>query len=176
MHLQPLAIDGVFRASTRRKLERRFDWFRLDALSPALPSGWLPAVGTNFLPLPGHIAGLHCTTDHLVVTCVAGRAALVVVDMRVGATTFGRWIPVDLDTVNRITVVVPPHTAWGFQAATADTAVLCLHRETPPGPQINPLDSDLAIQWPLSAVEPQGASLADILPLLPTLDERSGNS
>lgn len=149
MYLQPLAIDGVFRATPSAKAARTFDWYRDDVLAPALPAGWRPTFGTTHTALPGQVDGLHLQTGHRVVTCVAGRVALVVVDLRQGAPTFRRWIPLDLDPVNRVTVVIPPESAWGYQAFTPHAAVLSLHRGEPDGVPLDPADPALAISWPL---------------------------
>lgn len=167
VHLQPLAIDGVFRATPRTKGARRFDWFRTDALAHVLPPSWQPAIGTTYTALAGQVEGLHCERGHRVVTCVSGRVALVVVDVRVGAPTFGRWIPIDLDTVNRVTVIIPPDTAWGFQAFTGEAALSSLHEEAANGIRIHPADTDLAIAWPLAVTEAAGTPLAEVLDLLP---------
>lgn len=147
MHLQPLAIDGVFRAIPGVKGGRTFDWYREDVLAPALPSAWRPSFGTTHTALLGHVEGLYRDQDHRVVTCVSGRVALVVMDARVGLPTSNRWIPLDLDTVNRVTVVIPPHAAWGFQACAPNTALLSLHR----GTQLSShaFDPALGIVWPL---------------------------
>jgi len=167
VHLQPLAIDGVFRATPRRAGTRTFDWFRGDALGPALPAAWTPTIGTMHTALPGHVEGLHCETSHRVVTCVSGRVALVVLDIRVGAPTFGRWIPIDLDTIHRVTVIIPGHTAWGFQAFTEGASLLSLHRGEPNGLIIHPEDLQLAIAWPLDVRGAHGIPLAEVLPRLP---------
>lgn len=169
MHIQPLAIDGVFRATPRSKGARRFDWFRADALAPALPPSWYPAVGTVYTALAGQVEGLHCERGHRVVTCVSGRIALVVVDVRVGSATFGRWIPIDLDPINRVTVVIPPDSAWGFQAFTGEAALMALHEEAANGIRIHPEDVDLAIAWPLTVNGANGTALAEVLDLLPEI-------
>lgn len=167
VNLQPLAIDGVFRAIPGGKGTRSFDWYRTDVLARALPDGWFPRVGTTTTELLGHVHGLHCDTGYRVVTCVSGRVALVVVDVRVGAPTFGRWIPIDLDTTNRVTVVIPPETAWGFQAFTATASLMSLHQAPAEGVQIDPCDPALEIAWPLPVRKASGDSLAAVMPALP---------
>lgn len=144
-----------------------FDWYRADKLATVLAPGWSPTVATAQTLLAGRVEGLHCGDGHRIVTCVAGRIALVVVDVRVGAATFGRWIPVDLDTVNRVSVVIPPSTAWGFQAHTSTATLMSLHQEAPDGITIDPTDPDLQIAWPLKVVAAAGVPLAQVLSRLP---------
>lgn len=161
VHLQPLAIAGVFRATPGSKGARHFDWYRADVLAPALPPAWTPALGTTYTALKGRVEGLHCDGGHRVLTCAAGRIALVVVDLRRGEATFGRWIPIDLDTINRVSVVVPPHAAWGFQAHTDTAALIALHAGSTPGLTIDPADPGLQISWPLPVIGPGGLTLSE---------------
>lgn len=162
-----MAIDGVFRATPVRKGSRTFTWYSAAALARTLPDGWRPTTGSIHTALPGQIDGLHCQTGHRVLTCVSGRVALVVLDIRVGAPTFGRWIPIDLDTVERVSVIVPADAAWGFQAVTTGAAVLTLHNGEPDGLGIDPTDPSLAIAWPARITHSSGAPVAEVMDLLP---------
>lgn len=148
VHVEPLAIAGVYRATSRKKGDRRFDWFRSSALQAALPPDWVPSVGTMIEQQAGRIEGLLLQDDHVALTCAAGKAALAVLDARIGSATFGRWIPQDLDTFDRVTVIVPPGCAWGFQAFTR-TTLITVHRGLIPSVVINPRDPWLQIAWPL---------------------------
>lgn len=171
MNVEKLAIAGVVRATPRRKAAQRFDWYRLDVLAAHLPEDWIPSLGTSQRTLAGAIDGLYHGASARVVTCVSGRIAFVVVDLRVGSPTFGRWIPEDLDTESQVTMVVPPGVGWGFQTITAGAALLSLHCETQSNPQIDPRDPDLQIAWPLNhAGRPRGNSLSQAMPSLPVVD------
>lgn len=165
--MEKLAIRGVVRATPRTKAARQFDWFRFDALADSLPRQWHPTVGTMHTGGRGHIEGLFCDSGPRIVTCVAGRVALVVVDLRLGSPTFGRWIPEDLDTADRVTIVIPADIGWGFQTATWDAALLSLHDDSPRRPLIDPRDERLEIMWPLSGHGRQGIPLADAMAHLP---------
>jgi dTDP-4-dehydrorhamnose 3,5-epimerase len=167
VNVEKLAIRGVVRATPRTKAARRFDWYRGDALADTLPDQWHPTVGTMHTGERGHIAGLFCHRGPRILTCVSGRVALVVVDLRVGSPTFGRWIPEDLDTRDRVTIVVPGDVGWGFQTATWDAGLLSLHDESPGLPLIDPRDERLEILWPLRNGRGQGMPLAEALPNLP---------
>lgn len=171
VHLQRLAIDGVYRATPAQKGARTFDWFQQATFAPALPAGWCPAFGTTYTALPGQVIGLYPQAGHSVMTCAAGRVALVVVDLRVGAPTFGRWIPIGMDTVERATIIVPPDTAWGFQAVSPGSALLSLHTRAPDGLVIDAMDAALQIAWPLSPTTQPGTSLSDAIDVLPVFKQ-----
>lgn len=162
VHLERLAIPGVYRATPRRKAARSYDWFRVDALSPALPADWRPEIGTMNTVHRSEVTGLYIEAGHRLITCVTGRLALVVVDVRKGSATFSRWIPVDLEPIDRPTVVIPPGTAWGYQGFSSVSVALTLHPDLPPGPQLDPMDKDLQITWPLPATS-AGISLENAL-------------
>lgn len=170
MNVEQLAIRGVARATPRTKAARQFDWFRADALRGCLPAAWHPAVGTMYTGKQSQIHGLFCDDGPHVLTCVSGRVALVVVDLRLGSPTFGRWIPEDLDTEDRMTIVVPANVGWGFQIATWDAALLCLHDEAPRRPLIDPRDERLDIMWPLQSSGEQGIPLTEAMQQLPTYE------
>jgi dTDP-4-dehydrorhamnose 3,5-epimerase len=151
VNIEPLAIGGVFRATPRAKGVRKFDWYRTDALAPALPAGWTPEIGTMHTVHRGQLFGLHLASAHRAVTCVTGRISLVVVDARRGLATFGRWIPLDLEPIVRPTIVIPPGIAWGYQGFSDVAVLLSLHEDEPQGPLVDPLDPELQISWPLPA-------------------------
>ena len=86
------------------------------------------------------------------VTCVQGRVADVVVDIRVGSPTFGRWIPIELDARSKSAVLIGEGLGHGFQALTQDATIMYLlsHRYEPSVEHgINPLCPTLAIRWPI---------------------------
>lgn len=150
MNVETLAIPGVYRATPRRKAVRSYDWYRTDALSPALPDDWRPAVGTVHTIHRGQVIGLHVESGHRVVTCVTGRLALAVADVRRGSGTFARWIPLNLEPIDHPTVVIPPGTAWGVQGFAEISVLLALHEDGGLGLQLDPTDPSLEISWPLS--------------------------
>lgn len=90
------------------------------------------------------------------VMCVAGEAMDVVVDVRVGSPTFGRWEAVRLDDVSRQGVYLAEGLGHAFMALSESATVVYLC-SSPYDPAIehaiHPLDPDLAIEWP-SGVEP----------------------
>ncbi|MEA5367183.1 dTDP-4-dehydrorhamnose 3,5-epimerase [Amycolatopsis sp., V23-08] len=85
------------------------------------------------------------------VTCTAGVVLDVVVDVRVGSETFGRWHAERLDHETRTALYLPSGLGHAF-LALSDTATLLYLLSRPHQDKnertINALDPDLAITWP----------------------------
>ena len=122
------------------------------------------------------------------VTCVRGAVLDVVVDIRVGSPTFGRWDTVLLDDADRRAVYLAEGLGHGFFSLEDDSTVMYLcSTGYSPGREhgVHPLDPELAIAWPatdrrgnpvehlLSAKDTAAPSLADAAAagLLPRYDE-----
>ncbi|MFF5025136.1 dTDP-4-dehydrorhamnose 3,5-epimerase [Streptomyces collinus] len=90
------------------------------------------------------------------VTCVRGAVLDVVVDVRVGSPTFGRWEAVRLDDDTRHAVFLAEGLGHAFMALTDDaTVVYVCSAGYAPGREhgVHPLDPGLGIPWP-EGVEP----------------------
>ncbi|MFD5795523.1 dTDP-4-dehydrorhamnose 3,5-epimerase [Streptomyces diastatochromogenes] len=120
------------------------------------------------------------------VTCVRGAVLDVVVDIRVGSPTFGRWDAVRLDDDNRHAVFVAEGLGHAFMALTDDATVvyLCSAGYAPKREHaVHPLDPGLAIAWPediepvLSAKDAEAPTLAEAerSGLLPTYADCSAH-
>jgi dTDP-4-dehydrorhamnose 3,5-epimerase len=75
----------------------------------------------------------------------------VIVDLRVGSPTFGRWQAVTLDDVDRRAVYVAEGLGHAFMALTggATVAYLCSEVYSPSQEfAINPFDPEIGIKWP----------------------------
>ncbi|MEU8846497.1 dTDP-4-dehydrorhamnose 3,5-epimerase [Streptomyces sp. NPDC048564] len=103
------------------------------------------------------------------VTCVRGAILDVVVDIRVGSPTFGRWEALRLDDDSRHALFLAEGLGHAFMALTDDATVvyLCSTGYAPEREHgVNPLDPDLAVAWPedippvLSPKDAQAPSLA----------------
>jgi dTDP-4-dehydrorhamnose 3,5-epimerase len=125
----------------------------------------------------GTLRGLHFQrpphAETKIVTCVAGRIADVVVDLRAGPG-FGRWAAFTLDGASWEALYVPAGFAHGFQTLTDGAAV---HYRITPGyvphaaAGVRWDDGELGIAWPLPPVaisERDGAlpPLREIEPLV----------
>jgi dTDP-4-dehydrorhamnose 3,5-epimerase len=86
-----------------------------------------------------------------VVTCTGGELLDVVVDLRVGSPTFGRWDSVRLDPVSYHAVYLPEGLGHAFVALRDDTVAAYLNSTeyTPAAEhEINPFDPALGLPWP----------------------------
>ena len=84
------------------------------------------------------------------VTCVAGRVLDVVVDIRTGSPTYGKWEAVELDTQHRRAVYLSAGLGHGFAALEDGSTVVYLCSETynPSAEhEVHPLDPAIGIEW-----------------------------
>jgi dTDP-4-dehydrorhamnose 3,5-epimerase len=105
------------------------------------------------------------------VQCFSGRILDVVVDIRVGSPTFGRWDAVELDDQSRAGLYIAEGLGHAF-CALSDTAIVGYLCSEPYAPShehgIHPLDPDLALPWPagdnvLSPKDAAAPTLAEAL-------------
>ena len=103
----------------------------------------------------GVLRGLHLRTgrgESKLVRCSAGAVFDVVVDLRPGSDTYGRWLSFDLDGERQNSIFIPAGCAHGFQALTepADTSYR-IDRPHDPGEDLTIAydDPQLGIEWPL---------------------------
>ena len=103
------------------------------------------------------------------VTCPKGAVLDVVVDVRVGSPTFGRWDSVLLDDVDRRAIYLSEGLGHAFCSLEDDSTVVYLC-STPyaPGREhgVHPLDPELGIVWPTA--DRSGR------PLVPQLSAKDG--
>ena len=124
----------------------------------------------------GVLRGLHFAqlppSQAKYVTCVSGSVFDVVVDIRLGSPTFGRWDSVVLDDSERRTIYVSEGLAHGFLALQDNSTViyLCSAEYNPQREHtICATDPALAIDWPL--VGGTAPSLSDRDAAAPNFDE-----
>ena len=111
------------------------------------------------------IRGMHWQTGESAITkhvrCIGGTILDVVVDMREGSSTWGRWKSFTLSggasshTPEQQSLVVPKGFAHGFQAVSANVTVLyeqdgLWNKEDER--EFNPLDPEVGIGWEPSTV------------------------
>jgi dTDP-4-dehydrorhamnose 3,5-epimerase len=123
----------------------------------------------------GVLRGLHFAevppSQAKYVTCLHGSVFDVIVDIRVGSPTFGRWASVLLDDRDRRSVYISEGLAHGFLALQDNSTVmyLCSAEYNPQREHtICATDPALAIEWPM----PDGdLVLSDRDAAAPSLDE-----
>ena len=90
------------------------------------------------------------------VSCLSGAILDVVVDVRAGSPSYGRWEAVRLDDENRSALLISEGLGHAFMALSDQATVhyLC---STPYAPgrehAVHPLDPDIGIAWP-AGLEP----------------------
>lgn len=134
----------------------------------------------------GVLRGLHFAqvppSQAKYVTCLHGSVFDVVVDIRVGSPTFGRWDAVVLDDRDRRSVYISEGLGHAFLALQDDSTVMyfCSAGYNPGREHtVNPLDPAIGIAWPdadklvLSDRDRQAPTLAQAQAagLLPTWEE-----
>ena len=122
----------------------------------------------------GVLRGLHFAqlppSQAKYVTCLSGSVFDVVVDIRVGSPTFGKWDSVLLDDRDRRSVYLSEGLAHGFVALQDNSTVmyLCSAEHNPQREHtIAATDPALAIDWPTK----HRLVLSDRDAAAPTLDE-----
>jgi dTDP-4-dehydrorhamnose 3,5-epimerase len=105
----------------------------------------------------GVIRGIHYSLSPngqwKVITCISGAIFDVIVDIRIDSPTFGKVQTVELTSENGLSVLMQANLGHAFQAMSEIAIVsynlnMEYHSDLESG--INPLDSLLDIQWPVS--------------------------
>ena len=163
MEITPLAIAGAYSiANTPHRDDRGefVEWFRADLLQASTGLNFHTLQANLSVSEKGTVRGIHYADvppgQAKYVMCVAGAIRDFVIDIRVGSPTFGTWASVDLDATSRNAVVLDVGLGHAFVALEPHTVVTYLvtdvykpHAEH----AINPLDSDVALEFPLPAAE-----------------------
>lgn len=101
-------------------------WSRKEFAARGL-SADLDECGISFNPRRGTLRGLHYQMAPFeqvkLVRCTVGAVYDVIVDLRPGSPTKGRWEAFDLSALNRRLLYVPKGFAHGFQTLADDTEV-----------------------------------------------------
>jgi len=186
MRTRELAVAGAFEFTPRSFADQRGLF-----VSPMQEEPFVAAVGAPFpvaqtnhsVSARGVLRGVHFTAtppgQAKYVYCAAGRARDVIVDLRLGSPTFGRWDSVELDDRDFRAVYLPVGVGHAF-LALEDATVMSYMVSTPYRAElelsIDALDPELALPWPddieLVRVErdlhaPRLADSAGVLPRYP---------
>jgi dTDP-4-dehydrorhamnose 3,5-epimerase len=125
----------------------------------------------SFNAMRGTLRGLHFQShpamEDKLVRCARGRMFDVMVDIRLGSPTFGRWVGYELSEDNNLQLYAAKGFAHGFQALTDDVLVsyqMAQVYEAERSAGILWDDPDIGVAWPLP---PERLSPRDqTLPLL----------
>jgi dTDP-4-dehydrorhamnose 3,5-epimerase len=161
--VESLKIDGAWSYTPRQFPDDRgtfLEAFRGEEFAGALGYRLDVAQVNCSVSRRGVIRGIHYADvppgQAKYVSCASGAILDVVVDIRVGSPTFGKWEAVRLDEVNRRSLFIAEGLGHGFVALTDDATVLYLcSTGYVPGREhgINPLDPAIGIEWSLSELD-----------------------
>ncbi|MGC4894576.1 dTDP-4-dehydrorhamnose 3,5-epimerase [Micromonospora sp. DT31] len=176
MRIRPLSIEGAWEITPRQHGDSRglfTEWYRFDRLAEAVGHPLRLAQGNLSVSARDVVRGIHFADvppgQAKYVTCVRGAVLDVVVDVRVGSPTYGRWEAVRLDDTDRRAVYLAEGLGHGFCALTDDATLsyLCSATYNPSAEHtVHPLDPHLGIDWPattplLSARDAAAPSLSE---------------
>nr|WP_209445623.1 dTDP-4-dehydrorhamnose 3,5-epimerase [Streptomyces roseochromogenus] len=156
--MRPLGIEGVWEITPRQHADARgvfLDWYCVDRFAAEVGRPLRLAQANLSVSARGVLRGIHFADvppgQAKYVTCVRGAVFDVVVDLRVGSSTYGRWEGTRLDDVSRRAVYLSEGIGHGF-CAISDEATLCYLCSQTYNPAsehgVHPLDPELAINWP----------------------------
>ncbi|MDQ3733934.1 MAG: dTDP-4-dehydrorhamnose 3,5-epimerase family protein [Actinomycetota bacterium] len=157
MQIRPLTISGALEITPVQHGDSRgvfLEWYRSDRLTEAIGHQFTLAQVNLSVSARGVVRGIHYASvppgQAKYVTCVVGQVQDIIVDLRVGSTTFGEWERVLLDDTDRRAVYLPEGIGHGFCALTDQASVTYLCSE-PYAPQrehaVNAFDTELGIDW-----------------------------
>ncbi|MFV2011784.1 MULTISPECIES: dTDP-4-dehydrorhamnose 3,5-epimerase family protein [unclassified Micromonospora] len=174
MKIRELEVEGAWEVTPQQHGDPRglfLEWYRFDHLAGAVGHPLRLAQGNLSVSARGVVRGIHFADvppgQAKYISCVRGAVVDVVVDLRVGSPTFGRWTAVRLDDVDRRAVYLSEGLGHGFCAMSDDATLnyLCSTTYNPRAEHgVHPLDADLAIDWPVAA--PQLSARDDAAPTL----------
>lgn len=176
MPARELAIPGAWEITPVQHTDDRgtfFEWFTDSEFGAFAGHRFDLRQANCSVSAAGVLRGLHFAQlppgQAKYVTCVSGSVFDVVVDIRMGSPTFGRWDAVLLDDRHRRSVYLAEGLAHGFVALQDDSTVMYLC-SAPYAPDrehtIAATDPALGIDWPIAA---GGLTLSERDAAAPTL-------
>lgn len=175
MKFTELPLPGAYRVELEPRGDARGFFARLfcaeEFAARGLATRWVQC-NTSFTAAAGTLRGLHFQRPPMAETkllrCIRGAIFDVIVDLRAGSPTFGRWHGERLDDMNRTMICVPEGFAHGFQTLTPDVEMLYFHSAPYSAAHEGGLrwdDGRVAVDWPLRVTEISSRDAA-----FPTLD------
>lgn len=171
MEVRELSVPGSFELTPVQHGDERgvfLEWFREDVFTELTGHPFRLAQANCSVSRAGTLRGIHFAqlppSQAKFVTCLHGAAFDVVVDLRVGSPTFGRWDAVLLDDRDRRAIYVPEGLGHAFLALADHTVVSYLCSAPYAAGRehgIHPLDPEIGIAWPSRA--PDGRPIAPLL-------------
>ena len=169
MTIRELTVPGAWEITPRLHADARgafFEWFT-DSEFTALAGHRFDLHQANCsVSAAGTLRGVHFAqlppSQAKYVGCPRGKVLDVIVDIRLGPPTFGRWDSVVLDDRDHRSVYISEGLGHAFFALEDDSTVMYLC-SAPYSPErehtINSLDPALDIVWPSVAMYPLGKAM-----------------
>jgi len=176
--VQPTSIDGLFTVTFKVFEDDRgsvMEFYRQsDFVAAGLPTlGDRPQVNAP-LTVKGALRGIHAEFAHKLVSVASGKIYAVVVDLRKDSPTAGQWQGFTLSRGDGL--FIARGLGNSFQSISDEPSTYLYYfeqewRPDMPGLACDPLDKDLAIDWPiahgagmiLSEKDQANPSLKDVL-------------
>lgn len=182
MKLTPLGIEGAWLAESPMLIDERGffrEWFKAEEVLTASGVEFEIQQANISQSQRGVIRGIHYSLvpqgQAKWVTCASGHVLDVIVDLRPRSATFKKVVQVDLRGEEARALLIGTGLGHGF-LALEDNSVLTYLLSSPYSPQdeyeINPMDSDLNIDWPLGLVGETGLIISYKDAQAPSLAQR----
>lgn len=183
MEYRELAVPGAWEITPKQFGDPRgvfLEWFKSAPFAEAAGHALDLQQANLSVSAAGVLRGIHFADvppgQAKYVTCAKGAVLDVVVDIRVGSPTFGRWDSVLLDDVDRRAIYLGEGLGHAFMSLEDDSTVLYLcSTGYSPGREhgIHPLDPAIGIDWPTTGRDgsPITPQLSEKDTVAPTLDQ-----
>jgi len=176
MEVAPTDIEGLFTVKYKVFEDDRgsvMEFYRQSDFEAAgLPTlGDRPQVNAP-LTVKGAVRGIHAEHAHKLVSVAGGKVYAVIVDLRNNSPTSGKWLGFELSRGQGL--FVSKGLGNSFQSVSDEPSVYLYYFEQEwapgmPGKSCNPLDPELAIDWPIK--ESEGMIISEKDRNNPTLQE-----
>lgn len=183
MKIKSIGIEGAWIASSLVHSDERGsfrEWFKLKDISNVAGRDFSVAQSNISVSNKGVLRGIHYSLakggQAKWVTCVSGHVIDLVVDIRPDSPTYKKYELIDLKDGEGRAVLVGAGLGHGFLSLEEGSIVSYL-LDSPYSPseefEINPLDPELGIKWPLELVGDMGLILSPKDAHAPSLTERA---
>jgi len=158
VEVKPLSIEGSWLFTPVLRPDDRgvfLESYKDSAIEPAIGHAFSLKQMNISQSRSGTVRGVHFADvppgQAKYVQCFSGSILDIVVDIRVGSPTFGKWDAVELNDQTRQGLYISEGLGHAFCALSDDVTVgyLCSEPYAPTREHgIHPLDPDLALPWP----------------------------
>jgi len=155
-------FDDLIVISRDTHTDSRGEFYKIFNLDDLKKFGWNDSVKQiNFSQSfkKGTVRGMHMQfskyAEYKLVTCIKGSIFDVAIDLRKEKKTYLKFFSIQLDHVNKFSLMIPPGFAHGFQVLEEDSQIIYTHSKEYSSEfegGISPLDPDINVPWPLPVI------------------------